>query len=95
MDLKKDHQRAQEIGEQLSQVKGIAQVLPVHTNIVIFKLQKQLNTQTFINQMKSLGILLIAMDAQTLRMVTHRDYTAEQHAYVLEVLKTQDFSEGN
>lgn len=95
MDLKQDHQRAQEIGKLLSQSHGIAQVLPVHTNIVIFKLQKNLKTQTFINQMKSLGIQLIAMDAQTLRMVTHRDYTAEQHAYVLEVLKTHDFSRGN
>lgn len=86
IDLKLDHLRAQELGDALSRYEGIEEVLPVHTNIIIFRLQQNISTANFLDRMKQLEIQMIAMDHQTLRMVTHRDYTAEQHQYVLEVL---------
>ena len=86
IDLKLDHLRAQELGDALSRYEGIEEVLPVHTNIIIFRLQQNISTANFLDRMKQLEIEMIAMDHQTLRMVTHRDYTAEQHQYVLEVL---------
>ena len=93
MDLKSDHRRAQEIGQALATAPGIAEVLPVHTNIVIFRLEESLETPSFLSLMKSKGIQLIAMDAHTLRMVTHRDYTEEQHQYVLEKINGTNFLE--
>ena len=41
----------------------------------------------FIKKMNNSKIKIIRMDKQKLRMVTHRNYTEEQHEYVLESLK--------
>ena len=38
--------------------------------------------------MNNSKIKIISMDKQKLRMVTHKDYTEEQHEYVLKSLKS-------
>ena len=41
----------------------------------------------FIKEINNSKIKIISMDKKKLRMVTHRDYTEEQHGYVLESLE--------
>jgi threonine aldolase len=86
-DLREDHRKAKEIESVLNQCSFVQQVESVTTNIVIFSLIKELDELKFIEQMKSKGISLIALGKAKLRMVTHRDYTQEQHDYVLTTLQ--------
>ena len=85
-DLRKDHLRASELASVLQQSNFVARVEPVETNIVIFALKSEFGEQDFIQRMKALGILMIALGRGKLRLVTHRDYTDEQHQYVLTTL---------
>ena len=46
----------------------------------------------FIGKLKEKNILLISLGKGKLRMVTHRDYSQEQHNYVLTTLiKMNDY----
>ncbi len=84
--LEDDHTKAKELANAITQLKGVAYVAPVETNIVIFEMESdQLKTE-FLNHMQKAAISLIQMSAKKLRLVTHRDYTSEQHDYVLSVL---------
>jgi threonine aldolase len=78
--------RASELASVLQQSNFVARVEPVETNIVIFALKSEFGEQDFIQRMKALGILMIALGRGKLRLVTHRDYTDEQHQYVLTTL---------
>lgn len=85
-DLKQDHKKAKELEGALENCTFVDTVSPVETNIVIFSLKKDHDELQFINEMKKNGILLIALGKGKLRMVTHRDYTLEQHEHVLTTL---------
>ncbi len=85
--LTEDHRKAKELRDVLVSLPFIEKVEPVDTNIIIFKLENSVEDQSFIKKIESLGIRLISMGEGKLRMVTHRDYTQEQHEYVLNILK--------
>ena len=59
----------------------------VDTNIIIFEFENENLKTHFITKMNNSKIKIISMDKQKLRMVTHKDYTEEQHEYVLKSLK--------
>lgn len=85
-DLKSDHIKAHEIAAVLETITFVDKVAPVETNIVIFSLITGEDEIEFMQKMKAKGILFIALGKGKLRMVTHRDYTNEQHDYVLTTL---------
>lgn len=85
--LKKDHQRAKELGSVLAKKDWVKEVEPIETNIVIFKLQPTIDEKSFIEKLKQKGILISSMGQGKLRMVTHMDYRQVMHDYVLEVLE--------
>ena len=85
--LKEDHRKAKELSKILIKVRGVKNIYPVETNIIIFEFENENLKNHFIKDMNNSKIKIISMDKQKLRMVTHRDYNEEQHEYVLESLK--------
>ena len=84
--LKEDHLKAEEIASVLQQLEAVASVEPVETNIVIFKLNPNLDEAFFLDKLKAHDILVSDMGSGKLRMVTHLDYTDEMHTNLLEIL---------
>jgi threonine aldolase len=76
--LHEDHQRAKIIAQFLPQCSFVQEVIPVETNIIIFKLPKGINENEFIERLKSNGILAAGFGTETIRMVTHLDFTDNQ-----------------
>ena len=84
--LADDHIKAKAIGETLQKLDYVAEVQPIETNIVIFELAAHINSETFMNSLKSKNILISNMGGGKLRMVTHLDYTDDMHEKLLETL---------
>jgi threonine aldolase len=85
--LKDDHLKAKQIGEALKGLSFVENVLPVDTNIVIFDLKPGMNAEQFIAKAASKGIKVAAFGKQTIRMVTHLDFTDEMLNVLLNELK--------
>jgi len=69
----KDHSCAREIETILNSLSYIDNVLPVHTNIIVFQLSPTIDQQDFLKRLSEKGILAIGFGPQTIRMVTHLD----------------------
>ena len=89
--LSEDHRKAKELKRVLDQLPYIKKVEAVDTNIVIFNLLDTTKEADFMNKMQEHEIRFISMGQGKLRMVTHRDYTQEQHQYVLDILQKLNF----
>jgi threonine aldolase len=84
--LKIDNARASDTGSYLRQKSYVNEVLPVKTNIVIFKLTDAYSTTDFIEILKSKGILAAPMSHDTVRFVFHLDVTGDMIVRLREVL---------
>lgn len=84
--LKEDHARAKELGKALSALTYVESVMPVDTNIVIFHLTDKYTAATFEQALKPYNIKLAAFGKQTIRFVTHLDFTDEMLIEVIGVL---------
>ncbi|HSD67047.1 MAG TPA: beta-eliminating lyase-related protein, partial [Vicinamibacteria bacterium] len=73
--LADDHANARLLGEALGRAKGAA-VAPVETNIVVATLEGRTAPEA-VAALRQEGVLATAMDARTLRLVTHRDVSGE------------------
>lgn len=82
-----DHRRAKELGLQLEQLSLVDYVSPVDTNIVIFKLNDTPLKQQFLGHLSDNQISISDMGQGKLRIVTHLDYSKEQHESFLTLLK--------
>jgi threonine aldolase len=76
--LAEDHANARLLGEALARCRGVS-VVPPRTNIVVGTLEGR-SAPDVIQALAERGILATAMDAVTLRLVTHRDVTREDCA---------------
>ncbi len=83
--LADDHDKAKQIATVLNSLDYVKKVEPVETNIVIFYVKDEIGDTTFIDKMKSKGILLTPMGQGKIRIVTHLDFTNE----MLEILLTE------
>ena len=86
--LTQDHLRAKEIGKALSTLPYVESVMPVDTNIVIFNLTDKYTAVSFEQALKPHNIKLAAFGKQTIRFVTHLDFTDDMLTKVVEVLRT-------
>lgn len=86
-DMRQDHQKAKELAEILYSCDYVKKIEPVGTNIIIFSLLDSANELNFVEQMRQQDIHFMRLGKGKLRMVTHRDYTVEQHQVVLSTLK--------
>ena len=84
--LKEDNQKAKDLGGLLATLPYVEHVRPVMTNIVIFDIKDGLTADQFLETMKKENIIGSAFGPQTVRFVTHLDYTDEMHSQVLNVL---------
>ena len=87
-----DHVKARELGVALMAIEGVRYLAPVETNIIVFELASSQLEEEFMAYMAQSGIQLINMGSGKLRFVTHRDYTDEQHSYVLSCIQQFKFS---
>ena len=85
--LRKDNDRARRIGEVLSGCTYVDHVRPVQTNILIFDLKGNVTADMFLEELKSRGIMASAFGPQTVRFVTHLDFTEDMLGKVLMTLE--------
>ncbi len=86
--LKDDHRRAREIGKILNTLPFVEEVIPVDTNILIFKITASMNENEFLVKIKEKGILATAFGRQVIRFVTHLDFTENMLDETGEILKS-------
>jgi len=84
--LAEDHKRAKIIAKALTDKSYVDSIYPVDTNIVIFKLKKDLKPEEFLNQMAGKNILLIGMGGQAIRITTHLDFDDRMLEQLLNAL---------
>jgi threonine aldolase len=85
--LTEDHQRAKHIESILTKLPYLESSLPVDTNIIIFNLSPNLKLEVFESKLKEQGIKMSAFGKQTVRFVTHLDFTDEMLMKLESVLK--------
>ena len=83
--LAEDHANARLIGEALARGRGV-RVAPVETNIVVATLEGR-SAPDVVASLRDRGVLAIAMEARTLRVVTHRDVSREECDRAAEVIE--------
>lgn len=76
--LKEDHKKAKALEQLLRSQNYIETVLPVETNVVIFKLGDQFAMETFLNYLQHNEVKAVSMGKQLIRFVMHLDITNEQ-----------------
>lgn len=84
--LKIDNNRAKELGKALASVSVVENIRPVYSNIVFFDVKAPMNAPHFLEILLSKGIKATSFGPQTLRFVTHLDYTEAMHQKVLSAL---------
>ncbi|UCS93393.1 aminotransferase class I/II-fold pyridoxal phosphate-dependent enzyme [Echinicola marina] len=72
--LAEDHRRAKVLGSLLQQHPNISEILPVHTNIVIAKLEG-LSPKQLLSDFALKGIRAVQFGKDQVRFVTHMDFT--------------------
>jgi threonine aldolase len=86
--LKEDHKKAKVIEGVLKEVFYVESILPVYTNIVIFNLDpKKYTGEAFEKKLAENKIKIAAFGKQTIRMVTHLDFTDEMLERTVKVLR--------
>ncbi len=83
--LKEDHKRAKTIETILKDLDWVQEVLPVETNIVVFKLKENKPAEQLIEALLERKIKAALFGRQTIRFVTHLDFTDE----MLELLRAE------
>ncbi len=84
--LKDDHRRAKAIGSAISKLAFVEELYPVDTNIVLFRLGEQKKSEDFLKALANDNIKAVPFGKQTIRMVTHLDFTDEMLERVEAVL---------
>lgn len=84
--LKDDHRRAKEIASALQQRQWVEEILPVETNILIFRLAADVDQKEFIWKLDDKGIKVVAFGPQLIRIVTHLDFTDDMLEVVINTL---------
>lgn len=85
--LADDHQRAKELEKTLKNLAFVDNILPVETNIVVFSLNNSLKVSDFLKKLEENQIKAVPFGVQTIRMVTHLDFTDIHLEKTIKVLK--------
>ncbi len=73
--LKEDHQRAKKISSWLERKDYVEEVLPVSTNIIVFKLTKPHTSADFLEKLKAVGVLAVPFGPHLVRFTLHLNVT--------------------
>jgi len=85
--LADDHRRARAIGKVLATLPFVENIRPIETNLMFFDVKSPMTAQDFLDELKAHNILAVSFGPQTVRFVTHLDFTEEMLEKTLEVLK--------
>lgn len=85
--LGQDHEKARELGKALQHLSMVSTIFPIETNIVVFQLNHHMTDREFLDRLKKRNILAIGFGPQTIRMVTHLDFTNEMLEEVIQTLQ--------
>jgi len=85
--LTEDHERAKKIAHALEGLSSVDSVLPVETNIVIFKLANNTLSVDFVEKLKQKGILAVPFGKHDVRFVTHLDFDDDMLDKLIKKLK--------
>jgi threonine aldolase len=85
--LGEDHARAKKLENIVKSLSYVDSMLPVDTNILIFDLGSKMNSADFEKKLAGNNIRIAAFGKQTVRFVTHLDFTDEMLEKVEKVLK--------
>jgi threonine aldolase len=86
--LKEDHKRAKALEEALHKCSMVESVLPVATNIVIFKLKENHKVSETLELLKKKGILAVGFGPHEIRLVTHLDFNDIQLEQAIAIIKS-------
>ena len=84
--LCEDHEKALDIEIVLNKLSYVSKVEKVETNIIIFQLNSDLDSDLFLKKLNENGVSIISMGDNKLRIVTHLDYTSEMHEKFINIL---------
>ncbi len=86
--LKEDHRRAKEMGKVIEALPYVDELYPVQTNILIFKLSEKIKDTDFLAKLNEKNIRAVIFGPQTIRFVTHLDFTDSMMEEVIAALKS-------
>lgn len=86
--LADDHHRAKKIANALEGLSFVESVIPIETNIIIFKLANNALSVDFIEKLKQKGILAVPFGKHDVRFVTHLDFNDDMLNDFIQKLKT-------
>jgi threonine aldolase len=87
--MQDDHANAQLLAEAVRESEGLSLLYDaVETNIVIFRVEPTLGSAAeLVAELKSRGVLCLAIGPQQVRLVTHLDVTEAQCRQAAEILR--------
>jgi threonine aldolase len=85
--LSEDHRRAKILANALEPLAFVEHVLPVDTNIVIFRLANNKLAKSFVLELEKIGILAVPFGKHDVRFVTHLDFSELQLDQTIQLLK--------
>ena len=86
--LRDDHDKARILGDKLSGLNYVHEVLPVETNIVIFDLDDKFDSNHFLNYLLQHGVHAMSLKGKTIRFVFHLDINDAQFDRVLSAVES-------
>jgi threonine aldolase len=84
--LNEDHHHAKQLATALQQKDFTGEIMPVETNIVIFKVKGKYTAAELADKFRKHNVLVIAISKTEIRMVTHLDVTAEMITETIEII---------
>ena len=85
--LREDHARARILERELAALPYVAEVLPVSTNIVIFRLQDAISTEALLQKLHSQDIRALSIGRQMIRCVFHLQVSDAQLEVLVDTLR--------
>jgi len=85
--LTDDHAHAQLLAQGLKELNYVSAVMPVETNIVIFKVAEGYTAASVVDSLHAAGILCGTTGTDTIRFVTHLNISAEMIDHALQTIK--------
>ncbi|WP_053404040.1 low specificity L-threonine aldolase [Persicobacter sp. CCB-QB2] len=88
--LKEDHKRTRILAEALAPLPFVDRVIAPSTNILIFDIRQDLDAMAFLNVLAEKDIYAVPFGGQSIRFVTHYDFTDQHLEETISRLKKID-----
>jgi threonine aldolase len=85
--LREDHQKAKELEGVLATQSYVEDVMPVETNIIIFRLKPEVNTEDYLGFLRAHHVKAISTGTQSIRFSMHLDVSDEQFSALRDLVQ--------